>query len=443
MTQAQILVLGAGLVARPLVRYLLDQEGFYVTVASRTLDRAKRLIGEAANGEALQLDVGNEMALETLIAGADLSVSLLPYAYHSLVARLCVKHRKHMVTTSYVKEPMRALDPAAKEAGVILLNEIGVDPGIDHMSAMQAIERIRQAGGELVGFASYCGGLPAPEANDNPFGYKFSWAPRGVILAAKNPGRYLKDGKVVDIPGEELLTHYWTVAIEGVGELEALTNRDALPYMETYGIPNVKGMFRGTLRYPGWCEAMGKIAELGFLDETERDDLGGLSFRELTARLIGNTGGDLKTELVKALNLDPTSKVIADLEWLGLLSADPLPARVNTLLDVLAERMLEKMQYAPDERDMIVMQHEFTVRYPDRMEKHTATLVDYGIPHGDSAMSRLVSLPAAIAVRLILEGRIELTGVQIPVLPQTYEPLLDELSEMGVAFKEKVEVVEP
>jgi saccharopine dehydrogenase-like NADP-dependent oxidoreductase len=437
----QVLVLGAGLVARPLVRYLLGQEGFHVSVASRTFEKAKRLIGDAANGKALQLDVSDEAALEQVIAAADLSVSLLPYAYHPLVARLCVKHRRHMVTTSYVKEPMQALDPEAKEAEVLLLNEIGVDPGIDHMSAMQAIERVRNAGGELVGFVSYCGGLPAPEANDNPFGYKFSWAPRGVILAAKNPGRYLKDGEVVDIPGERLLTHHWPVAIEGVGKLEALTNRDALPYTETYGIPNVKSMFRGTLRYPGWCETMGKIAELGFLDETERDDLGGLSFRELTARLIGNTGGDLKADLVKALRIDPTSEIIANLEWLGLLSADPLPARVNTLLDVLAERMLEKMKYAPGERDMIVMQHEFTVKYPDRMEKHTATLVDYGIPHGDSAMSRLVALPAAIAVRLILEGKIDLTGVHIPVLPQIYEPVLAELSGMGVAFTEATEVI--
>lgn len=437
----QVLVLGAGLVARPLVRYLLEQEGFYVTVASRTLKRAEKLIGDAANGKALQLDVSDEAALEQVIAAADLSVSLLPYAYHPLVARLCVKHRRHMVTTSYVKEPMQALDPEAKEAEVLLLNEIGVDPGIDHMSAMQAIERVRNAGGELVGFASYCGGLPAPEANDNPFGYKFSWAPRGVILAAKNPGRYLKDGEVVDIPGERLLTHHWPVAIEGVGKLEALTNRDALPYRETYGIPNVKSMFRGTLRYPGWCETMGKIAELGFLDETERDDLGGLSFQKLTAKLIGSADRDLKADLVKALRIDPTSEIIANLEWLGLLSDDPLPTKANTLLDVLAERMLEKMKYAPGERDMIVMQHEFTVKYPDRMEKHTATLVDYGIPHGDSAMSRLVALPAAIAVRLILEGKIDLTGVHIPVLPQIYEPVLAELSGMGVAFTEATEVI--
>ena len=437
----QVLVLGAGLVSRPLVRYLLGQEGFHVSVASRTFEKAKRLIDDAANGKALQLDVSDEAALEQLIAAADLSVSLLPYEYHPLVARLCVKHRRHMVTTSYVKEPMRALDPAAKEAEVLLLNEIGVDPGIDHMSAMQAIERIRNAGGELVGFASYCGGLPAPEANDNPFGYKFSWAPRGVILATKNPGRYLKDGEVVDIPGERLLTHHWPVAIEGVGKLESLTNRDALPYTETYGIPNVRSMFRGTLRYPGWCETMGKIAELGFLDETARDDLGGLGFRELTARLIGNTGGNLKTALAKALRVDPTAKVIADLEWLGLLSDDPLPTKANTLLDVLAERMLEKMKYAPGERDMIVMQHEFTVKYPDRAEKLTSTLIDYGVPHGDSAMSRLVALPAAIAVKLILKGKIDLTGVHIPVRPEIYEPVLAELSGMGVAFTEATEVI--
>jgi saccharopine dehydrogenase-like NADP-dependent oxidoreductase len=437
----QVLVLGAGLVARPLVRYLLAQEGFQVTVASRTLEKAEKLIGDMANGEAVQLDVRDEPMLERLISAADLSVSLLPYAYHPLVARLCVKSRKQMVTTSYVKEPMRALDGEARGAGVILLNEIGVDPGIDHMSAMQVIARIRDVGGELIGFSSYCGGLPAREANDNPFGYKFSWAPRGVILAAKNPGRYLKNGEVVDIPGERLLTHHWPVDIEGFGTLEALTNRDALPYRETYGIPGVKDMFRGTLRYPGWCETMGKIAELGLLDETTRDDLAGLSFRELVAKLTGGAGGEPKTNLAKALRVDPTSKVIADLEWLGFLSDEALPAKAECLLDVLAERMLAKMQYAPGERDMIVMQHEFTVKYPDRTERLISTLIDYGIPNGDSAMSRLVGLPAAIAVRLILEGEIDLPGVRIPVLPQIYEPVLTELSEMGVAFTEKTEVI--
>ncbi len=439
----KVLVLGAGLVAGPLVRYLLEQDGIKVKVASRTLEKAQQLIGKAKNGSAEQLNVNDTAALERLVNEADLAISLLPYAYHPLVARLCVKHCRPMVTTSYAKDEMRALDVSAKEAGVILLNEIGVDPGIDHMSAMQVIHRIKGSSGELVSFSSYCGGLPASEANDNPFGYKFSWSPRGVILAGKNPARYLKDGEIVNIPGEELFAHHWPIEIECFGTLEGYPNRDCLPYIETYGVPTVESMFRGTLRYPGWCETMKKIAEHGLLDETICGDLAGLTYQELTAKLVGSSGEALKNDLARFLTIDTGSKVISDLKWLGFLGSDPLPEAVLSLLDVLATRMLETMHYAPGERDMLIMQHEFVARYPDRTEKTTATLIDYGIPHSDSSMSRLVGLPAAIAAKLILLEKIDLVGVQVPVTPEIYEPVLAELSQMGVSFIEKTEVVAP
>ncbi|NOR81863.1 MAG: saccharopine dehydrogenase, partial [Ardenticatenales bacterium] len=193
----KILVLGAGLVAGAHSRHLLEQPGFHVTVASRTLSKAQDIIKGYPNGEALQLDVSDEAALEDSIRRTDLAVSMLPYVHHPKVARLCIKHRKHMVTTSYVKEQMAQLDEAAKTAGVMLLNEIGVDPGIDHMLAMEVIHRVQKDGGEITNFTSWCGGLPAPEANTNPFGYKFSWSPKGVLLASKNSGRYLKDGEEV------------------------------------------------------------------------------------------------------------------------------------------------------------------------------------------------------------------------------------------------------
>jgi len=437
----RVLVLGAGLVSRPLVHYLLHQEGFQVTVASRTVGKAEDLIAGRKNGIAEQVDVNDEEALERLIASADLSISLLPYVYHPLVARLCVKHKKNMVTTSYVKDAMAALDGPARAAGVILLNEIGVDPGIDHMSAMQVIDRVKAKGGTLLGFSSYCGGLPAPEANTNPFGYKFSWSPRGVLLAGKNAARYLRDGEEVNVPGEELFAHRWPVAIEGVGALEGYPNRDSLPYRGTYAIQDVKTMFRGTLRYPGWCETLESIAQLGLLDETKRDGLAALRFRDLVARMAKSTGKDLRRDLASFLGVTEDSLVISRLEWLGLLSSDPLPPGATSYLDALTERMLGKMQYAPGERDMLVMQHEFTVGRGARRERITSTLVDYGIPHGDTSMSRLVGLPAAIAARLILVGEIALVGVQVPVLPQVYEPVLAELAELGVAFHEKAETV--
>ncbi|MFC2081668.1 saccharopine dehydrogenase C-terminal domain-containing protein, partial [Candidatus Bipolaricaulota bacterium] len=315
----RVLVLGAGLVAGPLVRYLLAVDRFEVTVASRTVSKAETLIGAAANGTALALDVKDELELERLIAEHDLSISLLPYVYHPLVAGFCVKHRKQMVTTSYVKDAMTALDGAAKEAGVILLNEIGVDPGIDHMSAIQVIDKIEEDGGTLVSFTSNTGGLPAPDANDNPMGYKFSWAPRGVVMAGKNPAKYMKDGEVVDVPGPELFSHHWPCKIVGFGELEVYPNRDSMPYVESYHIPTVKSMFRGTLRYPGWCATLKAIVDLGLLDETERDDMAGLTYGQLCARLIGSNGATLKQDLATHLGISIDAKPITDLEWLGLL----------------------------------------------------------------------------------------------------------------------------
>jgi len=444
----KVLVLGAGLVAGAHVRYLLDQPDFHVTVASRTLSKAQDIIRDHPEGEARQLNVADEAALEELIRQADLAVSLLPYVYHPLVARLCVKHRKHMVTTSYVKEPMAQLDGAAKEAGVILLNEIGVDPGIDHMTAMKVIHRVQKGGGEITSFNSYCGGLPAPEASTNPFGYKFSWSPRGVLLASKNSAHYLKDGQEVFVPGEGLFDHYWTVPVEVEGKVtdfEGYPNRDSLPYMETYGITTAKGMFRGTLRNVGWCPTMRKIVDLGLLDEEERDDIAGLTFAQFVAGIIGATSDlkkDLKKGLAAYLKVEEDSLVISNLEWLGLLSDDPLPLQKGAPVDILTARMLEKMQYEEGERDMLILQHEFIAEYPGRKEKITSTMIDFGIPHGDTSMSRTVGLPAAIGVRLILQGKINLTGVHTPVIPEIYELILAELEQLGIHFTEKWEMLE-
>ena len=304
----------------------------------------------------------------------------------------------------------------------------------------RSIDHIRDNGGELVSLSSYCGGLPAPDANDNPFGYKFSWSPRGVVLAGKNPASFLKDGKVIDIPGEELFANHWPVEIENLATLEGYPNRDSLPYIDTYNIHGVKNMFRGTLRYPGWCETLKKIAELGLLDETERDDIPGLTLGEFTAKMTGSSG-NLKADVASFLHIRENSPVISNLEWLGLFSNNPIPQGAKSPLDVLASRMLEKMKYASGERDMLIMQHEFIAKYSDHTEKTTSTMIDYGIPHGDSSMSRTVGLPAAIATRLILEGKITLTGVQVPVMSEIYEPVLDELESMGIKFTEKTEVI--
>lgn len=307
------------------------------------------------------------------------------------------------------------------------------------MSAMRVIDRVHADGGQMVAFRSYCGGLPAPEANTNPFGYKFSWSPRGVLLAGRNDARYLEDGQVVEVPNRRLFATRHPVPVESVGVLEAYPNRDSLPSIQLYGIPEARTMYRGTLRYPGWCETWQKFVELGLLDLTEREDLTGMTYRQLLAQLVGRLGTlDLRRDLAAHLDLPEDSPVLDRFEWLGLLSDDPLPPQ-RTILDVLAVRMQEKLQYAPGERDMVVLLHDFVAEYPDRRERIRSWLVDFGIPHGDTAMARTVGLPAAIATRLILQGVIRLTGVHIPVLPEVYQPVLAELEEKGIRVEERVE----
>ena len=440
----QVLVLGAGLVARPHVRYLLDVPDLLVTVASRTVSKAEALINGHPRGTALALNVEDGDGLEALIRQADLAVSMLPYVYHPQVAALCVKHKKHMVTTSYAKDAMRALDGPAREAGVILLNEIGVDPGIDHMSAMKVIHQVERKGGRVASFVSWTGGLPAPEAKDNPFGYKFSWSPRGVLLAGKNPARFQRDGQIVDIPGEELFDNYWPVYIEGLGEFEGYPNRDSLPYAETYCIQPTSWMFRGTLRNVGWCNTVKTMADMGLFGDNPMEPLPA-TFRQFTARLLGvGPDTDLTHYLAGHWGMKPNAKPITDLAWLGLFSDDPLPQDTTTPLDVMAARMQSKMAYWPGERDMLIMQHEFVAEYSDHGEAITATMIDYGIPHGDTSMSRTVGLPAAIAARMILHGEMAgLTGVHVPVIPEIYEPVLAELANLGLSLTEKVERIGP
>jgi len=436
----KVLILGAGLVAKPLVRYLLDQPDFLVEVASRTVSKAVKLIDNHPHGTAKELNLKNEESLKNEISKADLVISMVPYTFHHKVAEYCINYKKNMVTTSYVSEVMKNLDAEAKKAGILILNEVGLDPGIDHMEAMRIIHEIKESGGEILGFISYCGGLPAPEANTNPFGYKFSWSPIGVLLAGKNSAQYLKDGQQVFIPSENLFENYSIINIEELGDFEGYPNRNSLPYIQLYGIQSTKTMLRGTLRNKGWCSTIKKVVDIGLLDEEEKDWTG-LTYKEFIRKLMKNPAEkDIKKALSDYLNIEEDSDIIKRFEWLGLLSEDSLPLTKGSALDILGARMLEKLQYGEGERDMIVLQHQFEASYPGgKKEKITSTLIDFGIPHGDTSMARTVGLPAAISTRLILEEEIKMTGVHIPVITEIYAPILKELKEMGIIFKERKE----
>ena len=433
----RVLVLGAGLVSRPLVSYLAGFQDIALTLCDLDEAKAAQVLGKAERGRALALSLDDEASLSRLVGEADLVVSLLPYTLHVRVAKVAIAHRVPLITTSYVSAEMRALDGAAREAGVLVLNEIGLDPGLDHMSAMLAIARLRSSGLRLVSFRSCCGGLPSPEANTNPWGYKFSWSPRGVLAAGLNAARWLEDGHIVELPGEKLFTHVAPYDVAGVGHLEVYPNRDATSYVPIYGIEGVHTMFRGTLRYPGWCETLNAVSRLGLLSGAERGWRAGTTCEEFMESVAMPGPGPVAERVAKRLNLPTDGSVMARLRFAGLFSDIPIGTNRAAPIDVLCVRLAETMAYAQNERDMIVLRHEFgVVDAAERAETMVSTLVAFGEPSGDSAMARTVSLPAAAAARLILDGRIALTGVRIPVHPEIYEPVLSTLEPMGIAFRE-------
>lgn len=435
----KILVLGAGMISRPLVRYLLDQPDCSVTMATRTVSKAEKIINNHPNGKAEPLDVQDDLNLENFISSSDVVVSLLPYTFHVKIAELCIKHRKHLVTTSYISDAMKKLDKKAKDAGVLLLNECGLDPGIDHMSAMRIIHDVESNDGRVVSFKSTTGALPSHEANNNPFSYKFSWSPRGVLLASLNSAKWLEEGKEVSIPGEQLFENYYLQEIPRVGVFENYPNRDSTPYKNIYGLTHARTVYRGTFRFVGWCETLRNIVALGWLSEKPIKEFSGKTYGDLTRHLIGvKSEEDILKATAKYLNLKPYSTVIKRLEWLGLFSDKPVPDNKNNPLDYLNVLTLSKMTLEEHERDMVVMHHEFIAEYPSKKEYRTSTLVDYGIPNGDTSIARTVALPAAIAVKMIIQGKITLTGVHLPVIPDIYNPILDELEEIGIKFDEKI-----
>ena len=442
----KILVLGAGMVSGPLVRYLLDRPDLEVTVADVEAERARAAVAGSARGKGLQVDVGDRAAVGGLIDACDLVVSLLPPDMHVAVAKQALEAKRHFVTTSYISDEMRALDGDVRKAGLIFLNEVGLDPGIDHMSALRIIHGIEGRGGTVTSFHSYCGALPAPEADTNPWGYKFSWSPRGVILAGRNSARYLEDGKEKLLPGERLFSRHWLVDVKGFGEFEAYYNRDSIPYVEAYGLTGGRDMFRATLRYPGWSYTMQKLADLGFFG---LDDLtpSPATYADLTAALAQVPGGDgLAARVAEILDVDMASDTITRMEWLGLFADDPIPwggLPTRSPLDALASRMLLLMPLAEGERDLCIMQHEIMGEYASgTREKITSTLVAFGEPGGASAIARTVGLPAAIAATMVLDGRIVDRGVLVPVLPSIYVPVLDELAaSAGVVFNERTAAV--
>jgi len=436
MAMKKVLILGAGMVVKPMVEYLL-KSGFSLMIASPMKDRADEMINGNPHGSSVHWSMDDLAMLGKLISECDITVSLLPHKYHTSVAEVCLRYGKPLVTTSYVQSGIAALNEAAKKAGVLFLNEIGLDPGIDHMSAMRIIDHIHNKGGKVEEFYSLCGALPAPEAANNPLKYKFSWSPKGVILASMNSARYLKNSREVFIEPINLFKDRFKYTFPGIGDLEAYPNRDSISYIDIYGIPEVKTIYRGTFRYKGWCETLDVMKNLKMLDDEERD-YKDMTYAAFLAERANISGTELKKNISLRLAVNQKSPAIDSLDYLGFFSDEKLNTGKTTPFEITSDRMISKMALGDNERDMVVLQHIFLASYPNgKREVIKSSMLDFGSPSTSTSIARTVALPAAIAIKMILEKKIKLSGVYRPVVPEIYNPVLDELKTLGIEMKEE------
>lgn len=441
----KILVIGAGRSAISLINYLVahaEQLHWEITVADRDEQLAQSRAGNRAHIKSMGFDIRNEHSRRQLISAHDFVISMLPAFMHGDVARDCVEMGKHMATASYVSEEMKALDKSAREKNILLLNECGLDPGIDHASAMQLIDHIKNQGGEVLDFYSYCGGLVAPASNNNPWGYKFSWNPRNVVVAGQNTAQYIENGKIRFIPYSRIFSQINTITVAGYGIFDAYANRDSLSYREVYQLNKIRTLLRGTLRQAGFCKAWNVLVKLGWTDDhTIIENASALTMIDwLEASLpIGN--GGIVDRLSELMGETIDQSTLSMLDYLGLFGDEKLPLPSGTAAQILQAILEPKWKLVSGDRDLVLMQHQLTYSLPstgNTIHRLTSTLALEGKDDVNTAMALTVGLPLAIVVKLFLTKKINLQGVQIPIVPEIYNPMLAELAQHGVTFKEEL-----
>jgi len=436
-----ILIIGAGRSATACIKYVLNQAAKFdwnVTVADFNIDLAEEKVNGHPNGTAARLDVSQVKERRALVGAADVVVSLLPAFLHLEVGHDCIDLRKHLITASYVSKEMYQLSEDAKSRELIFMGEMGLDPGIDHMSAMQTINEIKAKGAKLTSFKSYTGGLVAPESDTNPWHYKFTWNPRNVVLAGQGTAQYLEDGKFKYIPYMRLFKEHETIDIPGMGVYETYANRDSLLYKEVYGLEDIPTILRGTIRAEGFCKAWNALVQIGLTDDSypilSSDELTYLEWME--AYLDKDIeGGSVRERTAKFLGETPDSEVMDKLAWMGLFENEKIGLKEASPAKILENLLLEKWKLQPEDKDMILMQHIFEYELEGKQKRMTSTLIMKGHDASDTAMARLVGLPLGIFVKLVMQGKINKIGVNIPVEYEVYEPVLEELKEFGVEFK--------
>ena len=439
----KILVIGSGKSSSYLIKYLLDkseEENLLIIVGDKNFSHAQKLVHNHKNGQAIVFDVFDKQVRESAIENADIVVSMLPARFHIEAAKDCIKFNKNMVTASYVSDDMQNLDKAAKDKGLVFMNEIGVDPGIDHMSAMKVIDTIRNKGGRMILFESFTGGLVAPESDNNLWNYKFTWNPRNVVVAGQGgAAKFLQEGTYKYIPYNRLFRRTEFLDVEGYGRFEAYANRDSLKYQSAYGLDQVKTLYRGTMRRVGFSRAWNMFVQLGMTDDSYTiEDSENMTYRDFVNAFLPYSPTDsVELKFRHQLKIDQDDIVWDKLEELDIFSpSKKVELKEATPAQILQKILMDSWDLAPDDKDMIVMYHKFGYELNGKKHQIDATMVTTGEDQTYTAMSKTVGLPVAIATLAILNKKITTPGVQIPITKEVYNPILKELESFDIRFKE-------
>lgn len=441
----QILVLGAGRSSSVLISYLIKNAPsgqWQVTVGDVSESAARTRIGNSAHARAIAFSIENTEASREEIRKADVVISMIPASLHPLVAQLCLAERKHLLTASYVSETMKSFGDEAAQKGLLFLNECGLDPGIDHMSAMQVIHKIKAEGGQMISFESFTGGLIAPETDpENPWRYKFTWNPRNVVLAGQGTAKFLQDGKFKYIPYQQLFKRTTSISVPGFGEYEGYANRDSLGYVGVYGLQECQTVLRGTLRNKGYCSAWNVLVQLGCCDDTySMEHVATMTHREFIAAFLDLTSspkGKEEEAVCSMFGISPEGEEMKRLRWSGVFSDEKIGLDKGTPAQILEHIFTKKWKLSPGDKDFIVMWHRFTYRLGGKQKEIQAWLTSTGDDEIQTAMAKTVGLPLAIACKLLLQGKIKSRGVVIPITEEIYAPILRELKELGIGLIER------
>lgn len=439
----QILIIGAGRSCTSLIDYLLTNapsEDWKITIAEKDVQLAKAKIHDSPYASVVDFDVFDEEALTQMVTNHDLIISMLPASMHIHVAKKCAEIGRHFLTASYLTKEINALHEQFQQAGKTVIMEIGLDPGIDHMSAMKVLDLLKEKGCELTGFETFTGGLIADESvGDNPWLYKFTWNPRNVVLAGQGTCKFIQEGRYKYIPYHKLFRRTEMIYIPGHGYFEGYANRDSLAYLDVYNLRGIRTLYRGTLRRPGYCSSWDVFVQLGATDDTyEMEGVGSMTHRQfINSFLSFNPHDSVELKLAHYMNLNLDSDIMFRLKWLGMFEEEPVGLDKGTPAQILEHILKKKWTLKKEDKDMIVMWHKFNFIDGGKPRQLESSMVAMGDDDVQTAMSKTVGLPLAIAAKLILKGEINLTGVHVPIKKEIYEPVLEELTTLGFEFNER------